>query len=188
MPGSTLNHPKRAWRWKRKTVAPTRVGRRREMARKRGKKRKRRKTTPYQRRSQRRRARLVNRFKSKVLITIKCSINWVLISEGRASRARANSGRVASFCLDHRHGPSQKSLHTPDGRRSTQMPFLLLRVLDRVGSSQNMFVFYIATSTKSTKFSRTTSMYHTNTHTYNPGLACLNTMLSSSFLLNVSVP
>lgn len=62
-------------------------------------------------------------FKSDVQITVDCGINWNLIPEGRASRARANSGRVASFCLDHRHGPSQKSLHTPDGRRSTQMPF-----------------------------------------------------------------
>lgn len=144
MPGSTLNHPKRAWRWKRKTAAQMRVGKRREMARKREKKRKLRKTTPYQRRSQRRRARLVHRIwwwhltcflpllwpllaKGDVQIIVDCSINWILIPEGRASRTRANSGRVASLCLDHRHGPSQKSLHTPDGRRSTQMPFFLLQ-------------------------------------------------------------
>lgn len=173
MPGSTLNHPKRVWRWKRKTVALMRVEKRREMARKRGKRRKLRKTTLYQRRSQRRRARFFPFLLLPLFTVIKPSyVNCVLISEGRASRAGANSGRVASLCLDHRHGPSQKSLHTPDGRWSTHILFYCCSVLDRracVRSYKNTLVFYVVTRLKVT---------------YKSGLACLIMTPSSSFLLN----
>lgn len=37
-------------------------------------------------------------------------------SEDGVSGGRANSGGVASFCLDHRHSPPEMSLYTPDGR------------------------------------------------------------------------
>lgn len=83
MPGSTLNHPKRVWRWKRKTAALMRVEKRREMARKIGKKRKLRKTTLYQRGSQRRRARLVHRIRGWHLtcfLPIVASVIWNMMN------------------------------------------------------------------------------------------------------------
>lgn len=99
-------------------------------------------------------------FKNDVLMTvIKSSyVNWVLITEGRASRAGTNSGGVASLCLDHRHGPSQKSLHTPDGRRSTYIFFFFTVAVSLIADLyQNMLVFYIVTRLiVSTKFSCST--------------------------------
>lgn len=58
--GSTLNRPRRAWKWKRKAAAPRKMERRRGTGRRKERRRKPTKTAHYQRRrSQRRRGRFV---------------------------------------------------------------------------------------------------------------------------------
>lgn len=134
MPGSTLNRPRRALKWRRKAAAQRRMGRRRGRGRRKGRKTKQTKTAHYQRRrSQRRRGRFV--ISNELHFHVFCFTpdykysTWhiysaVRLAEDAVSGARANSGGMASLCLDHRHGPPEMSLHTPDGRWGTRRPHL----------------------------------------------------------------